>query len=116
MKIAICDDDNRDLLQIASLLESYRHDRKAVLSYASFQNATELLVSLESREYDLLLLDVLMPGVNGIQAAREIREHNSRMEIVFLTSSPEFAVESYNVRAHYYLFKTRHRGKTLPDS
>lgn len=114
LKIAICDDDNRDLLQIAFLLEAYRHDRKAEFSYVSFQSATELLASMDSRDYDLLLLDVLMPGVNGMQAAREIRERNSRTEIVFLTSSPEYAVESYSVRAHYYLLKPASEEKLFP--
>ena len=114
LKIAICDDDKRDLLQIASLLETYRHDRKAELSYVSFQSATELLASMDDREYDLLLLDMLMPGVNGMQAAREIRERNSQIEIVFLTSSLEYAVESYSVRAHYYLLKPATEEKLFP--
>lgn len=114
MKIAICDDDNRELLKIASLVEAYRHSRKEELTYVSFQSAIELLASMESGEYDLLLLDVLMPGVNGLQAAREIRERNSRVEIVFLTSSPEFAVESYSVRAHYYLLKPVTEDKLFP--
>lgn len=114
MKIAICDDYSQDLLQIASLLEVYRHDRKAELSYVSFQNATELLVSMDSMDYDVLLLDVLMPGVSGMQAAHEIRERNSRIQIVFLTSSPEYAVESYSVRAHYYLLKPASKEKLFP--
>lgn len=80
----------------------------------SFQNATELLASMNSRDYDLLLLDVLMPGVNGMQAAHEIREHNCKTEIVFLTSSPEYAVESYSVRAHYYLLKPATEEKLFP--
>lgn len=114
LKIAICDDDSRDLLQLASLLELYRHDRKAELSYLSFQNATDLLASMDSRDYDLLLLDMLMPGINGMQAAREIRKSNNQMEIIFLTSSPEFAVESYSVRAHYYLLKPASEEKLFP--
>ena len=114
MKIAICDDDKRDLLQIATLLEAYRHDRKAELSYVSFQSATELLISMDGGDYNLLLLDMLMPGVNGMQAAREIRERNSQIEIVFLTSSPEYAVESYSVRAHYYLLKPATEEKLFP--
>ncbi len=80
----------------------------------SFQNATELLTSMDNRDYDLLLLDVLMPGVNGMQAAYEIREHNCKTEIVFLTSSPEYAVESYSVRAHYYLLKPATEEKLFP--
>lgn len=114
MRIAICDDDKRELLQIATLVESYRHKRKAELTYTSFQNAGELLDAIPCADYDVLLLDVLMPGINGMQAAREIREQNSRMEIVFLTSSPEYAVESYSVRAHHYLLKPATEEKLFP--
>ncbi len=69
---------------------------------------------MDSRDYDLLLLDMLMPGINGMQAAREIRERNSRVQIVFLTSSPEYAVESYSVRAYYYLLKPASEERLSP--
>ncbi|NMA65096.1 MAG: response regulator transcription factor [Clostridiaceae bacterium] len=114
MKIAICDDDSQDLLRIASFIEAYRNSRKADFTYISFHSAVELLSSMERVEYHILLLDVLMPGVNGMQAAREIREKNSNVEIIFLTSSPEFAVESYSVRAHYYLLKPVSEEKLFP--
>lgn len=80
----------------------------------SFLSATELLASMDGRDYDLLLLDVLMPGLSGMQAAREIRERNSQIKIVFLTSSPEYAVESYSVRAYYYLLKPTTEEKLFP--
>ncbi len=114
MKIAICDDDKHELLQTASLVESYRHKRKVELAYVCFQSAMELLYSIRSGDYDVILLDVLMPGINGMQAAHEIREHNGRTEIVFLTSSPEYAVESYSVRANYYLLKPASEEKIFP--
>lgn len=69
---------------------------------------------MDSEDYELLLLDMLMPGINGMQAAREIRERNHHVEIVFLTSSPEYAVESYSVRAHYYLLKPASPEKLFP--
>ena len=114
MKIAICDDDKRELQQIAALVENYRKERKAELTCVVYQSATELLVSMGRTEYDVLLLDVMMPGVNGIQAAREIRDSNDAVEIVFLTSSPEFAVESYTVRAYHYLLKPLTKDKLYP--
>ena len=55
--------------------------------------------------FDIILLDVLMPGENGMAAAREIREYDSNVKIIFLTSSTEFAVESYAVDAWYYQLK-----------
>lgn len=114
MRIAICDDDNGDLLQIAALLERYRHEQKAEFTYASFQNAAELLAALDGGAYDLLLLDVRMPGIDGMQAARKIREADSRVELVFSTSSPEYAVESYHVRAYHYIVKPLTEEKLFP--
>ena len=60
---------------------------------------------MQKENYDVLLLDIIMPGLNGIGAAREIRENDRSIPIIFLTSSPEFAVESYRVRAFDYLLK-----------
>ena len=105
MKIAVCDDDRQVLLSVLSQLASYQEQRQTELSSQGFENAVDLLASIEHQNYDLLFLDVLMPGLNGLQAAREIRQKNDRIKIVFLTSSPEYAVESYSVQATNYLLK-----------
>ncbi len=55
--------------------------------------------------FDILFLDVIMPGQNGINVAREIRQHDHTVKIIFLTSSSEFAVESYTVNAFFYYVK-----------
>lgn len=114
LRIAICDDNSRDLSHITSLVESYRKNKKTDIVYMSFHNAIDLLESLKKKECDLLLLDVLMPGFNGLQAAHELRKQNDKIEIIFLTSSPEYAVESYNVRAHHYLLKPATEDKLFP--
>lgn len=114
MRIAICDDESRDLLQIALLIEAYRRSRKAEIVCVSFKSAAELLSSMDREEYDVLFLDVLLPGLSGMEAAREIREKNGHVEIIFLTSSPEYAVESYCVRAHYYFLKPASAEKLFP--
>lgn len=105
MKIAICDDDSQELAKISSFIETYRLKKNVLLTYKTFQSATELVSAMESGAYNILLLDILMPGLNGIQAAHEIREFDGVTKIVFLTSSPEFAVESYQVKAHNYILK-----------
>lgn len=105
MIIAICDDDKEELLRISSLLDTYRQERKAPILYKTFQSATDMLATAKSGNYLLYLLDVMMPETSGMEAAREIRNFDTEAKIVFLTSSPEFAAESYSVKAHDYLLK-----------
>lgn len=113
MRLAICDDDMLEREAITALLETYTNGHPEVEFDPArdvYRNGTELLFGLEAsrkqnRPYDSLLLDVLMPGISGIEVAREIRSADEKVEIVFLTSSPEFAVDSYAVRANYYLLK-----------
>ena len=105
MKIAVCDDDSQELERISSFIDTYQRESKGPLTYKAFQSATELISSMGSGDYDILLLDIMMPGINGMQAAHEIRSFDAGVKIVFLTSSPEFAVESYTVKAYDYILK-----------
>lgn len=63
---------------------------------------------------DLIILDVIMPLLSGIDTAKEIREDDSAVPIIFLTSSREFAVDSYDVKAFHYLMKPIVREKFFP--
>lgn len=114
LKVAICDDDIRELSRIAKLINRYQEEKKFLLRYEVFSNVIELLENMRSTTYDILLLDILMPGLNGMQAAHEIREFDNEIKIIFLTSSPEFAVESYAVDAYYYLMKPGTEEKLFP--
>jgi len=105
LKIAVCDDDSQELERISSFIDTYKRESKVPLICKTFQSATELISSMGSGDYDILLLDILMPGINGMQAAHEIRAFDAGVKIVFFTSSPEFAVESYAVKAYDYILK-----------
>lgn len=105
MRIAVCDDEKQVLETVTNLLDLYRKQTGSEILVSGFENAMDLLQSMEQVTYDLLLLDVQMPGIDGIKAAREIRLKNDYVKLVFLTSSPEYAVESYSVQATNYLLK-----------
>ncbi len=105
LRIAICDDDLRELAAIASLLHQYKAEKDGEIRYETFHGALALLDAMRQQSFDILLLDVMMPGINGMRVAREIRGFDREVKIIFLTSSTEFAVESYAVNAHYYLLK-----------
>lgn len=105
-KIAICDDSSEELEMLYSLLNLYRSEKLPNLQIQTFHSGFSLLDALECGErFDVILLDIIMPGENGMNIARKIRKNNSEIKIIFLTSSPEYAVESYEVKADNYLLK-----------
>lgn len=106
IKIAVCDDELSALNEVNALLDRYCAERNRQIDRIEFQSPLDLLAEIEKGIYlDILLLDVVMPGENGISVAREIRQYDNRVKIIFLTSSSEFAVESYTVGAFFYLMK-----------
>lgn len=106
MYLAVCDDQIEELEVLSELLCLWQEERKAALRFQTFRSATELLDKARKEgPFDLYLLDVMMPGTNGLSAAREIRDFDDTADIVFLTASPGFAYESYRVRALDYLLK-----------
>ena len=107
MRIAICDDDEQELARLSELIAKYQLNSGENIDCRSFQNSTDFLCGQKGGEYDLILLDASISGKSGVQAARELRERDRNVEIIFVSSSPEFAVESYSVGAYYYLLKHR---------
>lgn len=105
MKIAICDDDKNELFRILSILADYQLERNTEFSYKPFESSVELSAEASHERYDIYLLDIVMPGLDGMELAREIRSYDKAADIIFLTSSSEFAVESYQVKASNYLMK-----------
>ena len=105
MRIAVCDDNIQELDRLSQLLNDYRAKAKTGFTYITYSDGVSLLEDVRKGGFDFLLLDVMMPLVNGMQVAHEVRGFDENIKIAFLTSSPEFAVESYSVEAFAYLLK-----------
>lgn len=105
-KVALCDDELSMLNQLRDLFDGYRMERNLEIDCTVFGNPLDLLAVIERGiRFDVLILDILMPGENGIDTAAEIRRYDSNVKIIFLTSSAEFAVQSYSVNAFFYQLK-----------
>lgn len=107
MKLALCDDEMSCLIKLSSYLKEYFLKYPQLkITISRFSHGEELLEDIyKNGEYDLYFLDILMPGMNGISLGLELRSHGFTGSIIYLTSSPEFAIDSYRVRAYDYLLK-----------
>lgn len=106
-KIAICDDEPVSLEQAAVLGQDYLNNHPSFGGRLSlFESGEALLKAAEDGGgFDLYLLDVLMPELNGIEVGKRLRAKTEEGAIVYLTTSPDYAVESYLTRAFFYLLK-----------
>ena len=103
IRIAICDDEQIFRSSVSTLLEKY--DKLESYVADCFDNGDSLIDAHAKSPYDIIFLDVVMPLFNGIEIAKEIRRQDKNVKIVFLTSSSDYAVESYSVKASNYLLK-----------
>lgn len=105
MKIAICDDEKQFVDAICPLLEQWAAKNSIRLTLYRFNNGDDLIAAHQNKCMDLIILDVIMPLLNGMDTAKELRNDNQSVPIIFLTSAKEFAVDSYEVKAFHYLLK-----------
>lgn len=106
IQIAICDDNIDELTNIIQFINQYRLSKPLHCEYAAFQNGFELIAALENGKlFDIYCLDIIMPAFTGIEVAKEIRSFDKNAPIIFFTSSAEFALESYSVKAINYVLK-----------
>lgn len=102
MNILICDDMKQEITKLERVLNESGFDVKTV----SFQSGYDALDYVRSGVFiDVCFLDIVMPELNGVALAEELRSAGYVGEIVFLTTSNEYASESYNVKAFSYLLK-----------
>lgn len=99
MTIAICDDEKEIRELLKNKIEICYPEAHIVL----FGTGKELLASGEKA--DLLFLDIQMPGVNGMETARELRKTNQKMILIFVTAWEEYVFEAFDVDAFHYLVK-----------
>lgn len=105
IRIAICDDSSAFLQQTKFMIDHWDAPAARNIVTELFEDGDALLAAHVKNPFDIILLDIIMPLLNGIEAARELREKDKSVKIVFLTSSTEFAVDSYTVKASNYLLK-----------
>lgn len=105
MNIAIIEDSGQELSLLERCLQSYLSSRQVYRVIDTYTSGEAFLENWPSKSYDLVFLDILMEGISGIEVARKIRETDSECLLIFISSSKEYALQSFEVRAFDYLLK-----------
>ena len=111
MRIALCEDSIPELEELQLAMEQYRRQRASLqISLTCFRSGEELLRCASQTPFHLHLLDIMMPGLTGVETARQLKRLDPAARIIFLTSSSDFAVEAFQIRASHYLLKPLRTG------
>jgi len=106
MNIALCDDDGRFRAQTARSLVDFLEKRGVKAEVAKFRDAETLLSAVaDGTVFDLYLLDIVMPGMDGVTLARRLRLRFPTVPILFFTTSSDHAVEAFAIGAAHYVVK-----------
>ncbi len=106
-RIAICDDEATSLLIIKSLTEQVMVQEKISFEIQTFDDMLKMteILTRPGRPFDVLLCDILASGMNGIEAAHKLRDLGEQLDIIFISSTAEYALDGYKVQALRYLKK-----------
>ena len=112
MRIAVIDDRPADRDYIAALVSRWAKERDTAVTAVPFPSAEAFLFDYsEDKDFDILLLDIEMGAINGVELAKTVRKENDAVQMVFITGFPDFIAEGYEVSALHYLRKPVDRDK-----
>jgi len=112
----ICDDSLSDLDHAETLLRSYSAQHPERVMEVTVFNHPDAFLSIFERDpqVHLVLMDMVMPFVSGIEVAKAIRLRNPEVQILCTSASKDFAVDSYTVNAANYLLKPLRQEALFP--
>ena len=106
MRIAICDDNPVQAGNLQKIVSGWIDQRGLRACVSKYPSAEAFLFEYaENMSVDILLLDILLSGMNGVELARRVRESDAHPQIVFISAYSDFVADGYDVDALHYLMK-----------
>ncbi len=105
LHLAICEDEQVQRVLIRKRLEEYMAKHHVETEIKEYDSGEQFLEDENRKNIDIVLLDIYLEGMSGIELAKKMRDEGDSLQIIFITSSNEFAAEAYEVESVYYLKK-----------
>ena len=114
-KLAIIDDDAKQRAYLSEIVNAWAKKNRYLLTVKQYAEANPFLFDYaEEKDFDILLLDIEMPGVSGIELAKTVRRENATVQIIFITGFYEYFSDGFDVSALHYLIKPVDASKLCP--
>lgn len=105
LTIAICDDNENHTKELRRLLGEWSADKPFALNIDEYTSAESFLFSYPDKPCDLILLDIEMNKLNGMELAKRLRSNGDMLPIIFITGYSDYISQGYDVEALHYLLK-----------
>lgn len=105
MRIAICDDEQMFLDLISNILIKEFKNHSTDCEIITFKTCKEFLSSHRVDNYDIVFLDIIMPEMNGFEAAKEIRKISEKTYVIFVTTENSLVYDSFEFQPFYFVPK-----------
>lgn len=101
----ICDDDALQLQSMNNMTRKWAEESKIAIEVSQFSSSQALLAEYKPERNDILILDIMMPELDGLSLAKSLRKKRSDFHIIFISSSQDFALDAYEAHPYSYLVK-----------
>lgn len=106
ISVSICDDELEQAQYIKMLVDKWADENNIKVTIDMFESAENFKTAQsKNKKSDILLLDIQMDGQSGIELAKEIRQSDTKLVIIFITGFADYMAEGYDVSALHYLIK-----------
>ena len=103
-QIAIVEDQDEEVRRLSAYFDRYGREKKEEFQITRFETGDRFIVRYQP-VYDIVFMDIMMPGSNGMETAQALRKLDSRVTLVFVTNMAQFAVHGYEVEAFDFVVK-----------
>lgn len=103
--IALCDDDSEQIKNLRQLIVEWAESKPFAVNIAGYESGEQFLFEYPDNPCSLLLLDIEMRGINGMELAKKLRSAGNKLPIIFITGYSDYIGDGYDVEALHYLLK-----------
>ena len=104
LNVAIIEDSEKDAKNLQNNLMRYGQENRAEIKINIFDNVRVFLLNYKP-VYDIIFMDIMMPYINGLDAAKELREKDKKVPLIFVTDMAQYAIKGYSVNAMDFFVK-----------